>query len=397
MPEIIVKLGDNVIQRYLFCQDRLTIGRAQENDIVIENLAISRLHAVIEREPDGYFVADHNSSNGTLINGTRVKRGQVVNRDVISIGKYQLYFFDTRNDEIRKSMPCDQERTMLVPAEAEPLPPEIVITRGKQKGLRVRLAGSSVSVGRGTDNMIRLTDWLVSRHHAVIEKRGKEYVIRDLQSWRHTTVNGQMVKEAVLHDGDAIGFGPTVDAEFTMPEPAMPIMRPRLPQEMAPEYPEPESPQHLEAAQEAAGRAVEQAAEPVPEVVEDVFDFQEEKAEKQEDEDAGAQADSEPIPVEAHVEEAAAEAEAVAADSLPTDVRSVMEDMAVVSLHIAASETSKDLNRELNIKHEAAADARQQIDEIHMWENALKNKSQAIRRQAARRLKQLTGHDYEYE
>jgi hypothetical protein len=74
-----------------------------------------------------------------------------------------------------------------------------------------------------------------------------------------------------------------------------------------------------------------------------------------------------------------------------------MEDMAVVSLHIAAVETSKDLNRELNIRHEAAADARQQVDEIHMWENALKNKSQAIRRQAARRLKQLTGHDYECE
>lgn len=381
MPEIIVKLGDNVIQRYLFCQDRLTVGRSQECDIMIENLAISRLHAVIEREGESYFVADQNSSNGTLINGTRVKRAQVVNRDVIGLGKYQLYFFDTRaGDEKRRAMPSDQERTMLVPADSEPLPPEVVVTRGKQKGMRFRLAAPSVTIGRATDNMIRLTDWFVSGNHAVIELRGDEYVLRDLGSLCHTKLNGETIKESKLCGGDRIKLAPTVEIEFLAPETAKPMARPRMPRELAPQYEEP--------------KAEEPVPEPSrPEVVENVFDFPEENIVDKID---SVDEEAEAAPVEAPEQ-----ADPAAAETRPPlngrDVRSVMEDMAVVSLHIAAVETSHDLNRQLNIKYPAAAEARRQVDEIHMWENALRNKSLTIRKQAARRLKQLTGRDYDYE
>lgn len=397
MPEIIVKLGDNVVQRYLFCQERLTVGRAQECDIMIENLAISRLHAVIEREGESYFVADQNSSNGTLINGTRIKRAQVVNRDVITLGKYQLYFFDTRaGEEKRRSLPCDQERTMLVPAEAEPLPAEVVVTRGKQKGMRFRLAAPSVTIGRGTDNTIRLSDWFVSGNHAVIERRGDDYVIRDLGSLCHTKLNGEAIEESKLRDGDRIKLAPTVEIEFSATESAKPLARPRTPRELAPECLEPKGDDPIpEPAPVEAAPAVPAA----PEVFEDVFEFPEEAiVDKIEAVDGQPEAAAEPAPEETREEPGL---DPAAAETLPPfnarDVRSVMEDMAVVSLHIAAVETSQDLNRQLNIKYPAAAEARRQVDEIHMWENALGNKSLSIRKQAARRLKQLTGRDYNYE
>lgn len=399
MPEIIVKLGDNIIQKYFFCQDRLTIGRALENDIVIENLAVSRTHAVIEREGDGYFVTDQGSSNGTLINGTRVERAQILNRDIISIGKYQLFFFDTHAAEARRAMPCDQERTMLVPAAQEPLPAELVVTKGRQKGLRFSLASPVVKIGRGSDNTIRLTDWFVSRNHAVIERSGDNYVIRDLDSWRHTSVNGRNVTESVLTSGDVIGLGPSVELGFGVPENAQPLARPRFPHEFMAEpprreeAPEPQPPSAVEQEYEEAAQAPEFEPRPAdlpigapddfePEQVEDVFDFE---------------GSGEPERAEEPVEESADAPEPVAAATPHSELRSVVEDLAVVSLHIAAVETSADINRELNIKSAGAADARQQVDEIHMWENALKNKSLAIRRQAARRLKQLTGHDYDYE
>ncbi len=429
MPEIIVKLGDNVIQRYLFCQDRLTIGRAQDSDIVIDNLAVSRLHAVIEREGESYFVADQNSSNGTLINGTRVKQVQIVNRDVITVGKYQLYFFDNRAaaDDKRRALPSDQERTMLVPVDSEPLPPEIVVTRGKQKGMHFRLAAPSVSIGRATDNMIRLTDWFVSGNHAVIERRGEDYVVRDLGSLCHTKVNGETVQERTLRPGDRVRLAPTVEFEFCVPEPAKPIAPPRMPQELAPQSAEPAaaSPAPVESVPAApaepalatpevqAPAAPAEPAPAVPEVFENVFDFPEEnivdkieavdeEAEVAPQPGAEAEAKAEPVLDRPEPEEAPEpEPDLAAAETLPPtgvrDVRAVMEDMAVVSLHIAAVETSQDLNRQLNLNYPAAAEARQQVDEIHMWENALQNKSLAIRKQAARRLKQLTGRDYGYE
>ena len=74
MPEIIVKLGDTVVNNYFMEKDVVSIGRAPDNEIPIENLAISRRHAVIRRMGDQFVVEDANSANGTYVNGVRGHR-----------------------------------------------------------------------------------------------------------------------------------------------------------------------------------------------------------------------------------------------------------------------------------------------------------------------------------
>jgi ABC-type multidrug transport system ATPase subunit len=64
----------------------LRIGRAQDNDIVIADLGVSRHHAELRRVGDRYEIADLNSHNGTYVNGQRVTTGPVSDGDIVGIG-----------------------------------------------------------------------------------------------------------------------------------------------------------------------------------------------------------------------------------------------------------------------------------------------------------------------
>lgn len=74
MPEIVVSLGDNVVHKYFFEKDVLSIGRGRDNDIVIENLAVSRNHSRIKRQNGKYVLIDLNSANGTYVNGVKITK-----------------------------------------------------------------------------------------------------------------------------------------------------------------------------------------------------------------------------------------------------------------------------------------------------------------------------------
>ncbi len=215
MPEIIVKLGANIVQKYFFVKEALSVGRAPENEIVIENLAVSRKHAVVEFDGEKYLIGDQGSSNGTFVNGVKVKKTDLVDKDVITIGKHKLYFYDQRPADQLKAHPSLSEGTMVVEQKRYA---ELIVSKGRQKGQTFMVPEGTTQIGRGSENDIRLTDWFVSKKHALIEWHQPEFVIRDEGSWRHTTVNGEAVEEASLRDGDIIQLGPTVQLTFRLHE-----------------------------------------------------------------------------------------------------------------------------------------------------------------------------------
>jgi len=90
MPEIIVKLGEAVVQKYSFDKEAMRVGRGRDNDIVLENLQVSRNHAEIRKENDRFVLVDLQSANGTFINGVRVSKTEILDNDVVAIGKHQL-------------------------------------------------------------------------------------------------------------------------------------------------------------------------------------------------------------------------------------------------------------------------------------------------------------------
>ncbi|MFH0794810.1 MAG: FHA domain-containing protein, partial [bacterium] len=208
MPEIIVKLGEEVVGKYFFDKEVISIGRARDNDIVIENLSVSRNHARIRRADDKYVITDLNSANGVFVNGVRVTKTEVLHSDVITIGKHKVIFQEpapvTREEEISEAFGAD--RTMLV----DRIPTAVlVVTKGKQKDQTFELTKYENSIGRAPDNDCALTDWFVSKRHAMIVREGQNFFIKDLGSWRRTMLNGKYITESQVKDGDLLQFGTT--------------------------------------------------------------------------------------------------------------------------------------------------------------------------------------------
>ncbi|MBI3734936.1 FHA domain-containing protein, partial [Candidatus Sumerlaeota bacterium] len=220
MPEIIVKLGDRVVQKYLLYKDqKLSVGRAPDNDIAIENPAVSRRHATVQMVDGRYILEDNNSANGTYVNGVRVTRTEILDKDIITVGKHKLHFYNQDVVPVQVVSPRMDEGANAVPGGGTSSPAAALrIAQGKQKDQLYPLTKVETRIGRAADNDIRLHDWFVSKHHAVIGKKGAVFVIRDLDSWRHTMVNGAVIQEAVLKHGDEIQFGPKISMKFELGE-----------------------------------------------------------------------------------------------------------------------------------------------------------------------------------
>lgn len=77
----------------LMGQKRVTIGRDTSCDIVLEHISVSKVHAVITQEKDGYYIADNNSTNGLAVNGRRISgKKKLSEKDIIVITNSKLIF-----------------------------------------------------------------------------------------------------------------------------------------------------------------------------------------------------------------------------------------------------------------------------------------------------------------
>lgn len=94
MPEIAIQTAGGTRERYPLGRERVTIGRSRESDIFLPDQWLSRHHAAIEERPDGYWVSDLKSKNGTLLNGEPVREWHRLRPgDVITLGEHTLTFF----------------------------------------------------------------------------------------------------------------------------------------------------------------------------------------------------------------------------------------------------------------------------------------------------------------
>ena len=94
MPKLIVSIDGVVVKEFQLTKDRSTIGRRPYNDVVIDNLAVSGEHAVIQMAGGQASLEDLGSTNGTYVNGKAIKKHELVHDDSIEVGKYKLKFLD---------------------------------------------------------------------------------------------------------------------------------------------------------------------------------------------------------------------------------------------------------------------------------------------------------------
>ncbi len=72
--------------------DRLTVGRRPDSDIFLDDVTVSRDHAVLVRRGNDYFLDDCGSLNGTYVNRRRIESHRLADGDELQIGKYKLAF-----------------------------------------------------------------------------------------------------------------------------------------------------------------------------------------------------------------------------------------------------------------------------------------------------------------
>ena len=112
MGKLVVSLDGVVIKEVQITKDKTTLGRRPYNDIVIDNLAVSGEHAVLQMLGNDVFIEDLNSTNGTYINGKAIKKQLLAHNDTVEIGKYKIKFLGEDS--------TDYEKTMILRPGAQP-------------------------------------------------------------------------------------------------------------------------------------------------------------------------------------------------------------------------------------------------------------------------------------
>ena len=104
MGKLVVSLDGVVIKEVQITKDKTTLGRRPYNDIVIDNLAVSGEHAVLQMVGADVFIEDLNSTNGTYINGRAVKKQLLSHNDTVEIGKYKIKYLVDESSDYEKTM-----------------------------------------------------------------------------------------------------------------------------------------------------------------------------------------------------------------------------------------------------------------------------------------------------
>lgn len=91
---LLVKRGPIAGSTFLLEADATTVGRSPESAVFLDDVTVSRAHAVFERRGDGaWFVRDVGSLNGIYVNGEQVEETVLATGDEVQIGKFKLAFF----------------------------------------------------------------------------------------------------------------------------------------------------------------------------------------------------------------------------------------------------------------------------------------------------------------
>ena len=111
MARLVLHLDGQTLAEYNMSKERYTIGRLPDNDIRIDNPAVSGHHSLVINILNDSFLEDLNSTNGTYVNGKLIKKHALQHGDVVTVGHHQLRFVDTQSSDTE---PDEFEKTMVI-------------------------------------------------------------------------------------------------------------------------------------------------------------------------------------------------------------------------------------------------------------------------------------------
>ena len=218
MGKLVVSLDGVVIKEVQITKDKTTLGRRPYNDIVIDNLAVSGEHGVLQMVGSDVFIEDLNSTNGTYINGKAVKKQLLTHNDTVEIGKYKIKYLVDDGSDYEKTMIMKQGAPVMPPPTyshgfaqtsapnsnfgglSQPvLPGSIKVLNGAAAGREVALTKVVTTVGKPGVQVASIT------------KRPGGYVFAHVEGAVRPTVNGNPLVGDTMHlkNGDVIELAGT--------------------------------------------------------------------------------------------------------------------------------------------------------------------------------------------
>ncbi len=219
MPKMIVSIDGVVIKEVQLTKDRTTLGRRPYNDIVIDNLAVSGEHAVMQMSGSEVSLEDLNSTNGTYVNGKAIKKQALQNGDTVEVGKYKIKFvhesMQDRHEKppaVNRSAPAPQVSAAvpLVPASSASIF-DVLTAAPSGHSASIRVV-SGAAAGREVP-LIKVVTTIGKPGVAVaaITRRPHSYVVALVEGTVRPTVNDvPLGTEGIeLHHGDLIELAGT--------------------------------------------------------------------------------------------------------------------------------------------------------------------------------------------
>ena len=224
MATLVLSLDGQVLAEYNMSKERYTVGRLPDNDIRIDNAAVSGHHALVINILNDSFLEDLNSTNGTYVNGKLIKKHALQHGDVITVGHHALRFVDGEaeepQDEFEKTMvigPRAAARLSIPPAAAAPPPPAAAPSTAPSSGYAApaapKKARLQVLSGQFAGRELELVKTLTTLGRpgvqvAAITRRADGYYIVHVESGQgdFPQVNGVPIgpQARKLHDNDVV-------------------------------------------------------------------------------------------------------------------------------------------------------------------------------------------------
>ncbi len=222
MAEIVVKYEDKVIERVVTEKKRISIGRTNDNDIVLENRGVSRKHAMIEFNNNAAVIIDNESLNGTFVNNRKITEEVLRDSDTITIGKYALVYHteatagggsdDRQTMDGTMVLNTKRQRDLI---ENDKMERQIVakyggsILMGEENAefAEYKLDREVTTIGRAKFVHIKAKGFFLAGIQAKITNENQSFSLINLGSPGKVKVNGEPTSRCVLKNGDIISVG----------------------------------------------------------------------------------------------------------------------------------------------------------------------------------------------
>lgn len=175
-------------------EKRYSIGRANDNHLVVDDPSLNDLHARLLTKNNALFLKDNNTDNGCYVNEQRVTEKQLLPGDTIRLGQVEFDILDPRESVTQRALSDDE------------LPPHwsLVADSSWLSGQEFRVPAHTATVGRSSHCDIVIPGTHLSREHAQLTICGDSIKVRDLGSANGTYINDERITEAIAHPDDRL-------------------------------------------------------------------------------------------------------------------------------------------------------------------------------------------------